>query len=371
MKVGFTYDLKSEYVAQGYSSEETAELDKEDTIEAIAGVLMRCGHQVCKIGNIKSLVKRLAAGERWDIVFNICEGMHGNAREAQVPALLDAYQIPYTFSDPLVLALTLNKAMTKRVVRGFGVHTPDFVEISDVSQLADMQLNYPLFVKPIAEGSSKGIDKFSKVNSLPELIETCTACIEKFRQPVLVEEFLPGREFTVTIADGEAGPEALGVLEIIVKNVEEADAYSYCNKENFTKHVVYKVAHGRVANQCGELALKVWRGLGCVDAARIDIRLDRQQNPSFIEINPLPGLNPVTSDIPILCRKLGYPYDKLIQRIMDAAIARITPASERADINQDQSFEDTLADSAVTHGDADLPCEGPIGERPLSVPYYS
>ena len=322
MKVGFTYDLKSDYLSQGYSIEETAELDKEETIDAIAGVLTRHGFEVCKIGHIKNLVKKLAQGERWDIVFNICEGMHGIGREAQVPALLDAYNIPYTFSDPLILSLTLNKAMTKRAVRDLGILTPDFAEVSDVDQIKNIHLNYPLFVKPIAEGSSKGVDKFSKVNNLAELVETCGACITKFNQSALVEEFLPGREFTVALVGSKADPQVLGVMEIIVKNVDDADSYSYGNKENFVKHVTYEIARDAKAMLCEELALKVWHGLGCVDAARIDIRLDRQGNPAFIEINPLPGLNPLTSDIPILCGKVGYAYDKLIQKIVDAAIER-------------------------------------------------
>jgi hypothetical protein len=126
MNVGITYDLREDYLAEGYSEEETAEFDRSDTIEAIERTLQDLGFQTDRIGNISNLISRLVAGDRWDLVFNIAEGLRGFGREAQVPAILDAYGIPYTFSDPLVLALTLHKALTKHVMRSMGVPTPDF-----------------------------------------------------------------------------------------------------------------------------------------------------------------------------------------------------------------------------------------------------
>ena len=126
MNIGLTYDLRTDYLAEGYSEEETAEFDRPETIEAIEGALQELGYQTDRIGNAKRLVERLAQGDRWDLVFNIAEGLHGVAREAQVPAILDVYDIPYTFSDPLVLSLALHKKLTKTVVRQAGVPTPDF-----------------------------------------------------------------------------------------------------------------------------------------------------------------------------------------------------------------------------------------------------
>ena len=126
MKIGLTFDLRSEYLAEGYSEEETAEFDKESTIEDIERSLHKLNHTTERIGHLKSLVGKLISGQSWDLVFNICEGMHGFGREAQVPAILDAYKIPYTFSDPLVCAVTLDKAVCKKLVREAGLYTPEY-----------------------------------------------------------------------------------------------------------------------------------------------------------------------------------------------------------------------------------------------------
>ncbi len=171
MNIGLTYDLRQDYLDAGYSEEQTAEFDSPATIAAIDKALIAMGHKTMRIGNVKSLVQRLAAGERWDMVFNICEGMFGLGREAQVPALLDAYQIPYTFSGPLVLALTLDKALTKRVVRSLGVATPDFAVVAAKEDIAAVDLPFPLFAKPLAEGTGLGIDARSKIDSRRQL--TC------------------------------------------------------------------------------------------------------------------------------------------------------------------------------------------------------
>jgi len=165
VKIGFTYDLRDDYLRDGYSEEETAELDAAETIDAVDAALTSLGHRVDRIGNVTSLTKRLAAGHRWDLVFNYAEGLFGFAREAQTPALLDAFQIPYTFSDGLVLALTLHKGMTKHVVRGLGIPTPDFVVAATEADAAAVTLPYPLFVKPVAGGSSVGISAASHVAS--------------------------------------------------------------------------------------------------------------------------------------------------------------------------------------------------------------
>jgi D-alanine-D-alanine ligase len=126
VRIGLTYDLRDAYLAMGYGEEETAEFDRDSTIEALEGALRSLGHETERIGHVRDLAGRLAAGARWDLVFNIAEGLSGYGREAQVPALLDAYGIPYTFADPLTASLTLHKAMTKRVLRDLGVRTPDF-----------------------------------------------------------------------------------------------------------------------------------------------------------------------------------------------------------------------------------------------------
>ena len=157
MNIGLTYDLRNDYLAEGYSEEETAEFDSPVTIEGIEAALAELGYQTDRIGNAKRLVERLAQGDRWDLVFNIAEGLHGLAREAQVPAILDVYDIPYTFSDPLVLSLALHKGLTKAVVRQGGVATPDFALVERPADVDAIDLPFPLFAKPVAEGTSKGI----------------------------------------------------------------------------------------------------------------------------------------------------------------------------------------------------------------------
>ena len=322
MKVGLTYDLRGQYLNQGYSEEDTVEFDSLDTIHAISVALREAGFEPVPIGNIWDLTKRLAAGERWDFVFNIAEGLHGFGREAQVPCLLDAYQIPYTFSEPLLLTATLHKATTKRLLRDLGLPTPDFALVETEDDLQELALDFPLFVKPVAEGTSKGITADCRVCSQQELEAVCGALLEKYQQGVLVEEFLPGREFTVGITG--TGPDAcvLGVMEILLGPEAEPLVYSYLNKAQYEELVRYRLATDKKGQEAAEIALAAWRGLGCRDAGRIDLRCDRDGEVSLIEINPLPGLHPDRSDLCILSRMAGVPYQELIDRIMRSALKR-------------------------------------------------
>ena len=166
MHIGLTYDLKTDYLRQGCSEEETAEFDTEDTIDTIVNALHNLGFNTERIGNFNNLLTSLANGRRWQMVFNICEGMHGMGRECLVPAMLDHYQIPYTFSDPLVLCITLNKSIAKRVVRDLGIATPDFVLIEDEKDLPVFGLII-LSVSNRWPRTGKGIDELSKVNKKP------------------------------------------------------------------------------------------------------------------------------------------------------------------------------------------------------------
>lgn len=324
MKVGITYDLRSEYLAEGYGEEETAEFDRIETIEAIEDALRGLRFVTDRIGHIRNLVKRLGSGDRWDLVFNIAEGLSGYGREAAVPALLDSFGIPYTFSDPLVLALTLHKAMTKRVVRDLGIPTADFVVVEDERDALRVGLPFPLFAKPVAEGTGKGISAASKVSTPEELVDRCRGLLSEHRQPVLVERFLPGREFTVGITGTGPDSEVVAVMEVILKDDAEGDAYSYINKEHYERLVEYRLVHGKMGDRAGKAALSAWRGLGCRDGGRIDLRLDEEGEPNFIEVNPLAGLHPTHSDLPILSRLAGISYNQLIQRIMHSAGARLT-----------------------------------------------
>ena len=335
MKVGITYDLKDYYLSGGMSEEDAAEFDSADTIEAIGRALEKMGHAADPVGNIHELTARLAAGDRWDMVFNIAEGVNGFAREAQIPALLDAYCIPYTFSDPLVLALTLHKGMTKHVIRDMGIPTPDFHVITELSDLEKCRITFPLFAKPVAEGTGKGISHFSKIHNKEELIEACEWIIEKFKQPVLLESFLPGREFTVGITGTGNRAVSAGVMEVIIKKGAYSESYSYANKKHYETRVKYRAVDDPEALKAVDTALAAWRGLGCRDGGRVDLRSDKSGTPMFLEVNPLAGLNPAISDLPILCGMHGISYHTLIRRIMDSATERISdPAPEKSAVEK-------------------------------------
>jgi D-alanine-D-alanine ligase len=324
--IGITYDLRDDYLKEGYGLEETAEFDLPDTIEAIEKVILDNGFIADRIGNIKALSRRLAADNRWDLVFNITEGMYGFGREAQVPALLDAYNIPYTFSDPLGHAISLHKGMTKHILRDLGIPTPAFALVNHAADIDKVDLPFPLFAKPVAEGTSKGITALSKITSREELHQTCQYILQTFKQPALVETYLPGREFTVGILGSGKDAKVIGVIEVILKPAAEQNAYSYENKEHYENLVQYALVDDDEARQAAEIALKAWRYLDLKDAGRVDLRSDAHGSPHFIEVNSLAGLNPKRSDLPILCNLLGISYHVLISSIIESAL-------RRADIN--------------------------------------
>ena len=325
MDIGLTYDLRQEYLAAGYGEEETAEFDRPDTIDAIEVALRGLGHRPDRIGNARQLVARLAAGDRWDLVFNICEGLNGLGREAQVPALLDVYDIPCTFSDPLRMALCLHKGMTKAVVREAGVPTPASALVETPDDLGRVALRYPLFAKPVAEGTGKGVTPASRVADAGALREVCGQLLARYCQPVLVEEFLPGREFTVGLVGSGEEAAVLGTLEIVLRPTAEPGVYSYVNKEFSEELVDYplvRATEDEEVRRAEEVALRAWRALGCRDAGRIDLRSDAAGRPHFLEVNPLAGLHPQHSDLPMLCTALGMAYVELIDRIVRSAATR-------------------------------------------------
>ncbi|OFX22791.1 MAG: D-alanine--D-alanine ligase [Bacteroidetes bacterium GWA2_31_9b] len=323
MKIGITYDLQSDYLKEGFTKEEAAEFDKEDTIDAIENTLKEIGFETIRIGNVKELTRRLAHGDTWDLVFNICEGMYGVGREAQVPALLDAWKIPYVFSGPLTLALTLDKATTKRVIRDAGVPTAPFFVVEKNEDVDKVNIQYPLFAKPVAEGTGKGIYAGSVINNIEQLRERCNLLLSKFNQPVLVEKYLSGREFTVGIVGSGVNAKVVGAMEIILNNKAEQGVYSFHNKDNYLELVDYHLATGKIAEECEKVALDSWRVLNCIDGGRVDVRYDDNNICNFIEVNPLAGMHPVHSDLPILSRLNGINYNQLFQMIMNSAIERL------------------------------------------------
>ena len=328
MRVGLTYDLREDYLRDGWSAEESSEFDTIETVEAIESALHSLGFTTDRIGHIRALTARLASGDRWDIVFNFAEGARGFGREAQVPALLDAFEVPYTFSDPLVLALTLHKGMTKHVIRDHGLPTPNFAVVADDGDIARVRLPLPLFAKPVAAGSSIGVGAASVIRERDQLTTVCRRLWQQFGQPVLVETFLPGREVTVGITGTGDDARVLGVMEIQLHNAIDTEAYSYVNKLTWEDHVVFAPVSGVVATEAANLALRAWRLLGCRDAGRIDLRADANGRLHFLEVNPLAGLNPFYSDLCINCRLHDIPYRQLIEAIMESALKRV-PLAQR------------------------------------------
>jgi len=326
LTVGLTYDLRKDYLALGFSEDAVAEFDSEETINAIHDAIGSLGYRTDRIGNAWALARRLVAGDRWDLVFNFAEGVRGRSREAQVPCLLELYEVGYTFSDPLVCAVTLDKAVAKRLVQSAGLQTAKFHVVSDLADTAGLALEYPLFAKPLAEGTGKGISERSRIDTPEQLAGACDALLRKFDQPVLVEEFLPGREFTVGVLGTGRQARVLGTLEIEILASPSGGIYSYQTKEQCKRLVRYSAAPaGEIRQSVEALALGAYRALECRDGARADLRLDRHGVPTFMEINPLPGLHPTHSDLPMIATQEGMSYPELIGAIIDSARTRLKP----------------------------------------------
>ena len=320
MKVGLTYDLRSWYIDRGYSMDETAEFDKQETVDALENALKLMGYETEVIGNVFQLIETLSAGKKWDIVFNISEGLYGDGRESVVPAILDQYKIPYVFSGPVIMGLSLNKHLAKMVVAASGVPVSPGCLITDLKDMDKCNLKYPLFVKPVSEGTGKGITEKSLVKSPAELLKMVEWILLEFRQPALVEEYLPGREFTVGIVGYGDEAQAIGGMEVMTINNLP---YSVEVKENYQNYCTYKPLDADIIDECKSVALSAWKALDAVDAGRVDLKADRNGKICFIEANPLAGLNPVHSDLPILARMYGIEYQSLMEMIMKAAIKRI------------------------------------------------
>lgn len=323
LRIGLCYDLKEDYLAAGFSPEQVMEFDEEETVAGLAAGIAANGHHVERIGRGLELARRLAAGDRWDLIFNLAEGVRGRSREAQVPALCEMFDQPYTFSDPLTCAVTLDKPLAKRLVRDHGLPTAPFAVVSRAEDAEGVDLAPPLFIKPAAEGSSKGVTERSRVACHSELRDACADLLQRFDQPVLVESYLPGRELTVGIVgndgDGNGGAQVVGVMEVLFKNGSDGD-YTALNKAEYETRIEYRLLDGEpLAQRARAVALGAFRALACRDVARVDLRCDASGEPCFLETNPLPGMHPVKSDLPIMSRLAGISYSELLGRIVEAA----------------------------------------------------
>ncbi|MFT7624543.1 MAG: D-alanine-D-alanine ligase [Myxococcota bacterium] len=322
-RVGLAYNLKRTVPQLSGDDDQDAEFDSADTVVAIARAIESQGHEVVLLEARRDFLERVQR-ERIDVVFNIAEGYAGRSREAQVPAALELLGIPYTGSDPTALSITLDKALAKRVVAAAGVPTPRFFVLSRGDEPTPPLWSFPCVVKPVAEGSSKGLHASSVVHDEAGLRSMAGQLLRRYRQPVLVEAFLPGRELTVAVLEWPDRV-ALAPMEIVFDTADPHPVYSFAHKQAQTDEIRYQ-APARLEQALDaavrDVALRAFDALGCRDVARIDIRLDENGIPCFIECNPLPGLTPEWSDLCMIATSEGIAYHDLVARILAPAVGR-------------------------------------------------
>ncbi|MBI2832656.1 MAG: D-alanine--D-alanine ligase [Chloroflexi bacterium] len=328
MRIGLSYDLKEAVpLEQVYPEDALEEYDSLETVGGIAAAIEAEGHATVKLGGGRDFLARILK-ERVDLVFNIAEGL-GNyrSRESQIPAVLEMLNIPYSGSDPQTLSVCLDKPLTKKLVASAGVNTPGWLVIDSPAALAGTSwagFPFPAFVKPAWEGSSKGIRRSSLAETPEKASELVKSLLDSYCQPVMVEEFISGDEVTVGVA-GNSPPEIIGVMRIVPRKQEKYFVYSLEVKRDWEALVDYECPARLSADTLSRIrdaSLKAFGVLGCRDFSRLDFRLSHTGKPYFLEINPLPGLNPKSGDIVIMAKKMGWTYQKLIGKILNTALER-------------------------------------------------
>ncbi|MBI2856929.1 MAG: D-alanine--D-alanine ligase [Chloroflexi bacterium] len=328
MKIGLAYDLKEEVAISADQPEDA--LEEYDSVETVAGLttaLEAAGHHVIKLGGGRPFLSRIL--ERGvDFVFNIAEGRGGyKGRESQVPSVLEMLDVPYSGSDPVCLAVCLDKPLTKTLVGAAGIRTPTWRVVASRKDLEAPTWDnfpFPAFVKPAHEGSSKGVRRSSRVTSAEQMVVLVSRLLADYRQPVMVEEFVDGDEVTVGIV-GNQPPVIVSIMRVLPREKGDYFVYSLEVKRDWENLVEYECP-ARLASQTLRAiegaSLKAFDLLGCRDFARLDFRVDHVGTPYFLEINPLAGLNPRSSDLPIMARKMGWTYERLVAAILQAALER-------------------------------------------------
>jgi len=311
----------------GKADDSQAEYDPPETIEAIRAAVESLGHEVVPLEANSELPQRLVES-KVDLVFNIAEGLSGRNREAQVPALCELVGVPYTGSDSATLALALDKALCKRILRQHQILTPEFQVMATGREKLSPLLGqkFPLIVKPNAEGSSKGIASTGVVDDEASLRNAVRELIERYRQPALIEEYIAGREFTVGLL-GDKRPRILPPMEICFKDTSKArPIYDYEVKQEWEKHVRYDCPAKLSAAELKAVeraALRTFTALDCRDVARVDLRMSATGEVYVLEVNPLPGLTPDYSDLVLISKAAGLDYRTLIAEILSGALRRL------------------------------------------------
>jgi D-alanine-D-alanine ligase len=337
VRVGFTYNMKRVDTKGGDDAE--AEYDPPETISAIADSIASFGHAVVHLEATTDLPRMLAEADV-DLVFNIAEGLEGGRnREAQVPALCELLGIPYTGSDSATLAIALDKALTKKVLKQHGILTPEFQLFETGREKVSPSLRYPVIVKPNAEGSSKGIAGNSVFDDEAGMRVAVKALIEKYRQPALVEEYVTGREFTVGLL-GDRRPRVLPPMEIIFKDkAKNRPVYDFQVKQEWEKHVEYKCPAELTPAELRtmeRMAREVFDALDCRDVARIDFKMNPKGEVYVLEVNPLPGLTPDYSDLVLISKAAGFDYRTLIGEVLSGGLKRMREKRREAQIDRER-----------------------------------
>ncbi len=321
-KIGLAYNLKKGIKSDIEDIE--AEFDSIETVNAIKEALEKLNCNVELLEADENFITKLDRTKP-DIVFNIAEGLYGRGREAHIPALLSFLNIPFTGSDETTLCIALDKTLTKRILTTFGVKTPKYQLIEHPSEFKK-KLNFPLIIKPNAEGSSKGISDFAIVHNTDELKYLIGKNYGMYRQPILIEEYIRGREFTVGIIGNGNDTIIFTPMEIkYKKNEEKYNIYSYSVKKNYKEYVEYicpPQVENKIEKKMVKVAKKIYESLSCRDFSRIDFRASMDGEVFFLEINPLPGLAPNYSDFPMIGEFNGINYDQLIKMILNSALKR-------------------------------------------------
>lgn len=325
LRTGIAFNLKKNSAPDRLSTlpDAEAEFDDIETIRAIQNVLEASGCVVELFEATEEFPVKLIQS-RPDIVFNIAEGSGGRGREAQVPAILEFLNIPFTGSDSTALSVAMDKALTKRIAASYGVNTPKFRIVKPDTPFGDIDIPFPAIVKPNSEGSSKGISDVSIAEDATRLKYILTEKISAYKQDMLVEEYVQGREFTVGVLGNGNALRVFTPMEIVFRDRAHG-IYSYEVKRNFREFVSYECPpniDGETVKEMENAALAVYHALECRDMARVDFRLSPEGQLHFIEINPLPGLAPDYSDFPMIAAFNGMDYAALIQNILDRALTR-------------------------------------------------
>ena len=337
MKVGLTFNMKRGESEEGSEPPGTVLLDAQaewDAPETIAAVQksLEERHEVILIDAGNDAYGDLQKA-RPDIVFNMAEGASGPCREGYIPSILEHLQIPYTASDPLTLSICLDKSRTKEILAYYGLPTSRFRIVSD-NNFSFNSLHYPLMVKPLYEGSSIGIRNNSLVKTRQEMKERVLWLLDNYREPALVEEFLPGREFTVAILGNGSEARVLPIVEILFDSLPEGvnPIYSYEAKwiwDQGSNPLNIFECPARLSPELQadieSVCLRAYSVLRCRDWCRIDVRLDAGGRPHILELNPLPGILPRPEDnscFPKAARAAGMSYSQLINAVLDIACRR-------------------------------------------------